>query len=213
MPFDWKKWAEEGADPKKLQDAERATLKQAWGSESDSVGDLRKSLFDTDPTKHSSESGGLTLDDVKSIVQKEQDRSLFEAQLTAVRKDLGEEAYSRHFDSARRYMEKGLSPSDAFNIVRQPELTAAAIEAAKTEALKQARLEARRSESNYRQRNGFVPPEASLDNQWVADKNKYQEQRKSLLRLSSEEETAWRRANPDFSQAEQAHGDVNAIAR
>ena len=212
MPFDYAKWVTEGADPAKLPAEEREALKKAWEPEPDHGKELREALFG-DPSSHSSESGGLSADDVKSMIHKEQNKAFFEAALAGVRKDLGEEAYTKHFESARPYMEKGLSPTDAFRIVRQPELTAAAIEKARTDAVAEARLEARRSEANHRPSRGFVPPTDASDNPWAQDKDKYKAQRQSLLRLDAESEADWRRANPDFGTAEKIHGDVVAISR
>jgi len=213
MAFDYAKWVTEGAKPEDLPADERAKLKTAWEPTEDPAVAMRKSLFGDDPAAHSSESGGLSADDVKSMIHKEQNKALFENQLAGVRKDIGEDAFAKSFEAARPYMEKGLSPTEAFNYVRQPELTAAAIEVGKAEAVKQARLEARRSEANHRPQRGFVPPTDTTDNPWAQDKDKYKTQRDSLLRLDAPDEMAWRRDNPDFAMAEKIHGDVKVIER
>lgn len=218
MSFDWEKWVKEGSKPEELPEDQRKALTDAWKpKEVDPSEELRKQLFGNLPEqpKPAADPAGLSESDVLAMIEKQQKRRAFESSLAAVRTDIGEDEFSKHFDSAKTFMTQGMSPTDAFRFVRQESLTAAAIEKARSEERAKAAVLARNSEQHGRGRGGVVLPssEALTDNPWANDKDMYTKQRNDLLRLTSEEEVAWRRANPTFMDAEKHHGDIRGVVR
>lgn len=212
--FDYKKWAEDGADFAKLPADEKAKIRTSI--ESEQRPDAQR-LMDEARQRFvgAGEPEGKDIDaKIRTQLSAYDRQRRFDDQVRKLKSELGND-FDRYAPKAREYMERGYDPEDAFRLVRMPDVVSEAERKARADLAAAAGQRAAETGNERGTGNGAGTSANGgvTNNPWLAKKDDYDRKRTELRRMDMRASEKFLRENPQFIEAMKQHGDMKAISK